>query len=84
MQIAAMNPQYISRAEISADELAKIREITVDSALNDPASLPKPIQNELYTKVETEKLFSEEDLAILAEKKNDKYLYNFLSKRSYC
>ena len=82
MQIAAMNPQYISRAEISADELAKIREITVDSALNDPASLPKPIQNELYTKVETEKLFSEEDLAILAEKKNDKYLYNFLSKEA--
>jgi len=82
MQIAAMNPQYISRTEISADELAKIREITVDSALNDPASLPKPIQNELYTKVETEKLFSEEDLAILAEKKNDKYLYNFLSKEA--
>ena len=82
MQIAAMNPQYISRAEISADELAKIREITVDSALNDPASLPKPIQNELYTKVETEKLFSDEDLAILAEKKNDKYLYNFLSKEA--
>ena len=82
MQIAAMNPQYISRSEISDEELAKIREITIDSALNDPASLPKPIQNELYAKVETEKLFSEEDLAILAEKKNDKYLYNFLSKEA--
>jgi elongation factor Ts len=82
MQIAAMNPQYISRSEISDVELAKIREITIDSALNDPASLPKPIQNELYAKVETEKLFSEEDLAILAEKKNDKYLYNFLSKEA--
>ena len=82
MQIAAMNPQYVSRNEISDAELAKIREITVDSALNDPASLPKPIQNELYTKVETEKLFSDEDLAILAEKKNDKYLYNFLSKEA--
>ena len=82
MQIAAMNPQYISRADISDEEIAKMREITIDSALNDPASLPKPIQNELYTKVETEKLFSEEDLAILAEKKNDKYLYNFLSKEA--
>ena len=27
MQIAAMNPQYISRSEISDEELAKIREI---------------------------------------------------------
>ena len=34
MQIAAMNPQYVSRDDISADELAKMREITVDSALN--------------------------------------------------
>ena len=82
MQIAAMNPQYISRSEISAEELAKIREITVDSALNDPASLPKPIQNEIYAKVEADKLISDEDLAILAEKKNDKYLYNFLSKEA--
>jgi len=82
MQVAAMNPQYVSRNEISDAELAKIREITVDSALNDPASLPKPIQNELYAKVEGEKLFSDEDLAILAEKKNDKYLYNFLSKEA--
>ena len=82
MQIAAMNPQYVSRADISSEEIEKMREITIDSALNDPASLPKPIQNELYTKVETEKLFSEEDLAILAEKKNDKYLYNFLSKEA--
>jgi len=82
MQIAAMNPQYISRADISEDAMAKMREITIDSALNDPASLPKPIQNELYAKVEAEGLFSAEDLAILAEKKNDKYLYNFLSKEA--
>ena len=47
MQIAAMNPQYISRDEISADELAKIREITIDSALNDPFSLPKPVLSKL-------------------------------------
>ncbi len=82
MQIAAMNPQYVSRADISEAEMAKMREITVDSALNDPASLPKPIQNELYAKVEAENLFSAEDLAVLAEKKNDKYLYNFLSKEA--
>lgn len=28
-----MNPQYISRNDISDEELAKLREITVDSAL---------------------------------------------------
>ncbi len=82
MQIAAMNPQYVSRADISEEEMAKMRDITVESALNDPASLPKPIQNELYAKVEAENLFSAEDFAILAEKKNDKYLYNFLSKEA--
>ena len=79
MQIAAMNPQYISRADISADEMAKLREITIDSALNDPASLPKPILSELFAKVEAGNLFSAEDAAVLAEKKNDKYLFNFLS-----
>jgi len=79
MQIAAMNPQYIARTDISADELAHMKEITIDSALNDPASLPKPILNALIAKVEAGNLFSAEDAAILAEKKNDKYLFNFLS-----
>ena len=82
MQIAAMNPEKVSRDDFSADEMAKLRDIVIDSALNDPASLPKPIQNELYTKVEAENLFSAEDAAVLAEKKNDKYLYNFLSKEA--
>lgn len=82
MQIAAMNPEKISREDYSDEEINKLREIVIDSALNDPASLPKPIQNELYTKVEADNLFSEEDAAILAEKKNDKYLYNFLSKEA--
>ena len=80
MQVAAMNPQYVGQADISAEDINKMREETIGSALNDPASLPKPIQNELYAKVEAEKLISDEDLAILAEKKNDKYLYNFLSE----
>ena len=79
MQIAAMNPQYISKTDISADELAKMKDITIESALNDPASLPKPILNALFGKVEADNLFSAEDAAILAEKKNDKYLFNFLS-----
>ena len=48
MQIAAMNPQYVSRNDISADELAKMREITIDSALNEPDSLPKPIQKDIF------------------------------------
>ncbi len=36
-----MNPQYISRNDISDEELAKLREITVDSALNDAAYTSK-------------------------------------------
>ena len=80
MQVAAMNPQYIARADISADELAKMREIVIDSALNDPASLPKPILNALIQTVITEKIWSDEDIAIYEEKKsNMQYLFNFLS-----
>ena len=71
MQVAAMNPTYISRNDISAEELAKLQEITVDAALNDPASLPKPILNKLI------------DKAIYEEKKsNMNYLFNFLSKEA--
>ena len=47
MQIAAMNPQYISRADISADAMAKLKEITVDSALNAPDTLPKEAKAQL-------------------------------------
>ena len=50
MQVAAMNPQYVSRDEISEDELAGIKNITLESALNDPFTLPKPILNELLDK----------------------------------
>ena len=82
MQVAAMSPQYLSRDDISAENLAKEKEITIDSALNDPASLPKPILNELFKKVEDGSLFSAEDAAILSEKKNDKYLFNFLSEEA--
>ena len=81
MQIAAMNPQYISRNDISADEMAKLKEIIIDSALNDPASLPKPILNQLIEKATTEKLWSDEDITIYEEKKsNMNFLFNFLSE----
>ena len=79
MQVAAMNPQYIGRADISQEEIDKMRDITVDSSLNDSASLPKPILNALFDKAVNDKLFSDEDLAVYEEKKNDKYLFNFLS-----
>ena len=80
MQVAAMSPQYISRSEISADAMAKLREIIIDSALNDPASLPKPILNALIAKACSDKLWSDEDIAIYEEKKsNMNFLFNFLS-----
>lgn len=82
MQIAAMNPQYISRADMADEEVEKLREITVDSALNDPASLPKPILNKLIEKA-VAGVWSAEDVAIYEEKKsNMQYLFNFLSKEA--
>ncbi len=86
MQVAAMNPQYVSRNDISAEELAKLREITLESALNDPFSLPKPILNELLDKA-VAGVWSDEDVAVLEEKRNDKhfnfnYLPNFLSENA--
>ena len=85
MQVAAMNPQYVSRDEISEDELGNIGKITLESALNDPFSLPKPILNGLLDKVGG--VWSQEDVDILAEKRADKkfnfnYLPNFLSEEA--
>ena len=83
MQIAAMNPEYISREDINQAEVEKMREIIVDSSLNDPASLPKPILNALIEKACTDKVWSDEDIAIYEEKKsNMNYLFNFLSKEA--
>ena len=86
MQVAAMNPQYVSRDEISADELANIRKITLESALNDPFTLPKPILNGLLDKA-ADGVWGKEDVDILAEKRADKgfnfnYLPNFLSEEA--
>ena len=85
MQVAAMNPQYVSRDEISEDELANLRKITLESALNDPFTLPKPILNGLLEKVHG--VWGEEDVNILTEKRADKsfnfnYLPNFLSEEA--
>lgn len=80
MQVAAMNPQYISRNDLSDEELAKLREITVDSALNDATTLPKPILNKLIDKAINEKLWSDDDINNFNEHKNNmNYVWNFLS-----
>ena len=47
MQIAAMNPQYVSRYDMSEEEVEKLKEITIESALNTPESLPAPILKKL-------------------------------------
>lgn len=83
MQIAALNPKYAGRDDISSDELAKLREITVESALNDPFTLPKPILNKLIEKAVNDKVWSDEDIAVYEDKKsNMNYLPNFLSKEA--
>ncbi len=83
MQIAAMNPEYISREDIAQEAVDKMREIVVESSLNDPASLPKPILNKLIEKACADKVWSEEDIAIYEEKKsNMNFLFNFLSKEA--
>ncbi len=83
MQVAAMSPEYISRDDMSKEQVDKLREIVVDSALNDPASLPKPILNGLIEKAIADKVWSDEDIAIYEDKKsNMNYLFNFLSKEA--
>ena len=82
MQVAAMNPEYLSQADISADELAKMKSITIDSSLNKPETLPKPILRKLFEKAVNEKLFSDEDIAAYEEQKNNNFLFNFLSKEA--
>ncbi|MEE1314327.1 MAG: elongation factor Ts, partial [Faecalimonas sp.] len=75
-------PEYISKDEIDAANLAKIREITIDSSLNDPANLPKPVLNDLISKACADKLWSDEDIATYEEQKNNKFLFNFLSEEA--
>ena len=82
MQIAAMNPEYLSKDCISDDELAKMRNITIESSLNKPDSLPKPILTALFEKALSENLFSAEDVAAYEENQKSPYLFNFLSKEA--
>ena len=84
MQIAAMNPQYICKRTTSQhDELAKMREITIDSALNEPDSLPKPIQKDIFAEaLSTERIQVMKTKLSYEEKQNDKYLFNFLSNEA--
>ena len=79
MQVAAMSPEYLSKDDISADELAKMRNITVESALNKPDTLPKPILNKVIAKAIADGLLSDADLAAYEEQKKNQFLFNFLS-----
>ncbi len=82
MQIAAMNPQYVRDEDLSAQERDHLAEITRESALSDPFSLPKPVLSGLLEKA-VAGVWSAEDVAIYNEKKsNMNYLPNFLSKEA--
>ncbi len=95
MQIAAMNPSYVKRDEISADQLKKEKDIIIDSSLADPASLPKPLLNALFDEAiankvaayaeDSNKGWDDADIAIFQEKKaegNLNFLFNFLSDQA--
>ena len=84
MQIAAMNPEYLSKADISEEELAKMHSITVDSALNKPDSLPMPILNSLINEVIDGKKWTDEDITIYQglDNKQRKNFVNFISKEA--
>lgn len=82
MQVAAMSPQYISRNDMSAEDVAKLKDIVLESALNDPFTLPKPVLQGLIDKA-VAGVWSAEDVAIYEDKKsNMNYLPNFLSKEA--
>lgn len=82
MQVAAMSPEYLSKDDISEEEFAKLKNITIESALNKPESLPKPILSKLIEQAVAEKHWSDEDIAAYEEQKQNKFLFNFLSKEA--
>lgn len=82
MQVAAMSPEYLRQSDIPAEELEKLRNITVESALNTPDTLPKPILNKVIAKAIADGMLSEADLAAYEAEKNNKFLFNFLSKEA--
>ena len=85
MQVAAMSPEYLSKDDISADELEKMKMIVVESALNTPASLPIPILNSIIEEAISEKKWSDEDIEIYngLDNKQRKNFTNFISKEAY-
>ena len=84
MQIAAMNPEYLSKDSISEDELAKMKSITVDSALNKPDTLPMPILTSLINEAIDGKKWSDSDIEIYQglDNKQRKNFTNFISKEA--
>ncbi len=85
MQIAAMSPEYLSKADISDEKLAKMESLTVDSALNKPDSLPMPILTSLINEAIDGKKWSDEDSATYQglDNKQRKNFVNFISKEAY-
>ncbi len=85
MQIAAMNPEYLSKADISDEESARMHSFTVESALNKPDSLPMPILNSLIEEAINEKKWSDEDITIYQglDNKQRKNFTNFISKEAF-
>ena len=85
MQVAAMSPEYLSKNDLSAEELAKMENITVESALNKPDSLPAPILNSLIAEVIDTKKWNEEDTTIYQglDAQQRKNFVNFISKEAY-
>jgi elongation factor Ts len=85
MQVAAMSPEYLSKSDISAEELAKMESITIDSALNKPDTLPMPILNSIIEEAMSANKWSNEDIEIYKglDQKQRKNFVNFISKEAY-
>lgn len=85
MQVAAMSPEYLSKDDISDEELAKMKSITIDSALNKPDSLPVPILNSLIDEAISDKKWTDEDITVYQglDQKQKKNFTNFISKEAY-
>ncbi|MCQ2481350.1 MAG: translation elongation factor Ts [Clostridia bacterium] len=82
MQVAAMSPEYLTKDDISADELANMKSIIVESSLNKADTLPKPILMDCIKEACEKKIWSDADIAAYEEQKNNKFLFNFLSKEA--
>ena len=85
MQVAAMNPEYLSKEDISDEELAKMKSFTIDSALNKPDSLPIPILNSIIEEAISDKKWADEDITVYQglDPKQKKNFVNFISKEAY-